>query len=114
MRPVAPLALLLCSACTSRLGDFSVVSRRAVLGEAPARVAVTTRVTGESCRETILFFIPLGGKADLADAFDAALAASPGANALLDVTVRRKTLLTVFYNQTCFVVEGAPVAIGGK
>jgi hypothetical protein len=57
----------------------------------------------------ILFFIPVGPKADLSDAFDSALASAPGANALTEVTVRRETVITVVYNEHCFVVEGKPV-----
>ena len=101
----------LCTACSARLAEFSVVSRRAAIEEpaAPPLVA-KERVSGRSCRKQILFFIPIGPKADLSDAFDAALASAPGANALLDVTVRRETLITVVYNEYCFVVEGKAVA----
>jgi hypothetical protein len=88
------------------------VSRRAA-AEAfgAAAPAGKDRVSGKSCRKVILFFIPLGLKADLSDAFDAGLAAAPGANALTEVTVRRETLVTVLYDEYCFLVEGRPVAL---
>jgi hypothetical protein len=104
--------VLLCLACTTRLGEFAVVSRRAAVAPPAAAAAVVSReVKGRSCRKSILFFIPLGAKADLSDAFDAALASAPGANALVDVTVRRETLITVVYDESCFVVEGRAVTL---
>lgn len=102
----------LCVGCSARIGEFSVVGRRTAV-DAPAAQAVVgaERVTGASCRKTLLFFVPLGPRADLSDAFDAALRASPGADALTEVTVRRKTVMTVVYNEHCFVVEGRPVRL---
>lgn len=107
---MAAVLALPCLACTTRVGEFSVVSRRAAI-EAPAAVPLVgkDRVAGRSCRKVILFFVPLGPKADLSDAFDAALASAPGANALTEVTVRRETVITVVYNEYCFHVEGKPV-----
>ena len=62
--------VLLCVACTTRVGELSVVSRRAALEEpAAAPLVGKEQVSGKSCRKTILFFVPLGPKADLSDAF---------------------------------------------
>jgi hypothetical protein len=112
MRAKVMAALLAVSvlACATRVGEFSVVSRRATIEVSVAAPLVgKDRVSGRSCRKVLLFFIPLGPKADLSDAFDAALASAPGANALTEVTVRRETLITVVYNEHCFIVEGKPV-----
>ena len=108
---VGAFLALSCWGCTTRVGEFSVVSHRATI-DAPAVAPVVGKdvVTGRSCRKVILLFIPLGPTADLSDAFDAALASAPGANALTDVTVRRETLITILYNEHCFVVEGKPVS----
>lgn len=110
MRAMIPASIVLLSlACTTRLGEFAVVSRRAAIEQPAPAPAVSQSVKGRSCRKMLLLFIPLGPKADLSDAFDAALASAPGATALVDVTVRRETLITVVYDEHCFVVEGKAV-----
>lgn len=107
---ISAFLVVLCLACTTRLGEFAVVSRRAAIEQPASSPAVASReVKGRSCRKMLLLFIPLGPKADLSDAFDAALASAPGATALVDVTVRRETLVTVVYDEHCFVVEGKAV-----
>ena len=69
------------------------------------------KVTGESCKRSILWVVPLEKDGSLQDAIDNALTKAPGANALADIKVTGHNLMTVVYNYRCVEVEGRPVAM---
>jgi hypothetical protein len=69
------------------------------------------KVRGESCRRSILFVISLEKDGTLNDAVDNALEKAQGANALADMKIQEKRLMTVLYNYRCIEVEGRPVAM---
>jgi hypothetical protein len=91
------------TACATTTDRIKLVSTDAKSG------TITTageRVTGESCRKSILFVIPLERDGSLEDAIANALEKTTSGNAITDMKVTRKVLTTIFYNYRCTMVEG--------
>ena len=102
------VASLLCSGCTFRLIDFTVISSKNVTLNAPQ---APNRTTGRDCVD-LLLFIPISGRLqpNLKEAVDRAIeAAGTGYDALIDGVVDQETIFTYIYNRACFIVEGTPV-----
>ena len=101
-------ASILCSGCTMRLIDFTVISSKNVTLNAPQ---APNRTTGRDCVD-LLLFIPINGRLqpNLKEAVDRAIeAAGTGYDALIDGVVDQETLFTYIYNRACFIVEGTPI-----
>ena len=97
------LAAVLATACSSRVGDLSIVASRNV-GFAPE--PLRRSVEGEDCVH-VLIFIPIGSLVpNLDEATDRALAQVPAGNVMTDVAVYQDILFTFFYNRTCLRVKG--------
>jgi hypothetical protein len=107
-------AALTLTGCASPIGHFTVISGNNVSGLDSVSTNVgqaSTRVSGESCRDLILF-IPVSSSRNIDDAFSDAIRKAPGANALSDVTLKRDGLFTLFFTKQCFTVEGTPIKLG--
>jgi hypothetical protein len=113
MNKVLLLAFVL-SGCAHPMGHFTVVADRNINDldsiSSPAGQS-KTRVSGESCRDYILF-IPISSRRDVDVATQEALQKTPEANGLKDVTLSSDGLFTLFYNEQCYVVEGTPIKLG--
>jgi hypothetical protein len=100
--------------CAHSIGHFTVISDKNVSGLDAITTNVgssSTKVSGESCRDFVLF-IPVSSARDLDEAVAEAIQKAPGANALSNVTVKRDGLFTLFFNKQCFSVEGTPIKLG--
>jgi hypothetical protein len=97
------------SACTHRIGDFTVGSTKNIdLKGTLHRVDETERLVGKDMKPTILF-IPTGIP-NMKEAMDRAIEQRVGAVALSNVTVEQEAWVIPFiYGETSFVVEGNPV-----
>lgn len=99
-----PLTLAsIVTGCASSTDRFKLMSTDAASGTISPR---HERVKGEACNRSILFFIPLEKDGTLEAAVANALEKSDGGNALTDLKVTRKNLMTVLYNYRCTEVEG--------
>ena len=102
-----PLILItltaLTTACASTSDRLKLVSTDAASGTITPS---GERVRGESCRKSILFVIPFEHDGTLEDAVANALEKTNGGNALTDLKVTKKSLMTFVYNYRCIEVEG--------
>ena len=103
------LLLVISSACTHRLTDFTVISTKNV----PIGTQATTikkmdkRVKGKDTAHTILF-IPLGSP-NMKEAIDRAIESHPGAIGLVDGVIKSSFWTCLFYGQSSYIVEGTPI-----
>jgi|SRR5271170_1044459 len=114
-RTFLPLALIgIFAGCAHPIGHFTVVTGQNVNGLdaiSSSAGADAAKVSGESCRDFILF-IPISSRPTFDGALASAIQKSKGANALRDVTVTRDGLFTLFYNKQCYEIEGTPIKLG--
>ena len=112
MRRAGILALvsgLLClSACTTRIGDLTILSTKNI----PAEMTVIREgVEGKDCSNVILLLIPVGTLNPTIDgAIDDALDKVPGADALIDVTIKSHAWTMILFTQSCVTVEGTAIS----
>lgn len=100
--------LLFCTACTTRIGDLTVASSENI----PTSYRVMQRnVMGEECAQIILLLIPIGlVNPTIEGAIDDALDQVPGADALMNASIKKTVMsLLPIYTKTCVVVEGDAV-----
>lgn len=103
------LLLLISSACTHRLTDFTVISTKNV----PIGTKATTikkmdkRVKGKDTAHSILC-IPLGSP-NMKEAIDRAIESHSGAIGLVDGVIKSYYWTCFFYGQDSFIVEGTPI-----
>jgi hypothetical protein len=98
------VAVVLLAGCTTRLGDFTVVSVKQ--SNVPAK-SIGKRVTGESCVFSWLGVGWFGNEPSLKDAFDRAMQeAGPEYDALVDAIVYRNNKLF----EDCYYVRGVAIS----
>ncbi|MDR1256244.1 MAG: hypothetical protein LBJ86_00675 [Spirochaetaceae bacterium] len=94
------------TSCTTRLGAFTVISTKSIDWSRAAEFTRSNQhVEGSDVRHIIIVF-PTKYNITIEDAVDNALEKVPGAIALVDAVLRRKTLDLIIYGQNSFVVEG--------
>ena len=108
----AKLAALLVAAlmagCAHRLGDFTVISSKNVdLTRGADFKRGPARVKGDDMRAVVLF-IPIG-LPNVKEALDDAIEKTPGAVALVDAVVTRKSFWFLVGGVGGFEVEGTPL-----
>lgn len=109
MPRTVPFLLLAClPGCTTfRQADLTLATTR-VLPVTPKPVA---KGVSEADCAYILHLIPLGSvNPNIDEAIDRAIAQAPGANALVNVSVRQDRFLTGLVNIVCMRVTGDAVA----
>jgi hypothetical protein len=100
--------VVLLTACTTRLLDFTVVSSKNIdLSKAETFERGKSRVEGVDAA-WIIIFIPTGIP-NMKEAIDRALEKVPGAVALVDGVVSSKFMYFVLAAQSAYVVEGTPL-----
>lgn len=106
---MAAVTLLLCTGCTQRLLDFTIISSKNVdLSRADSWEHVSWRVKGTDTAHWILIFPT--GIPDAKEAMDRAIESQPGAVALVDGVVSFKSWIIPFiYGQQKYIVEGSPL-----
>ena len=98
------VAVVLLAGCTTRLGDFTVISVKQ--SNVPAKM-IGKRVTGESCVFSWLGIGWFGNEPSLKDAFDRAMQdAGPQYDALVDTIVYRNNKLL----ENCYIVRGVAIS----
>ena len=108
MRLRRGLSLLACplvlSACTTRLGDLTILSTKNV---STMPKVVQRTVEGEDCIHLALF-IPVSGRLNptIDEALDNAMSNVPEGNVMTDVAQYNDLLFTFLYNRTCYRVKG--------
>lgn len=108
VRVVLVAAVAGLSACTRRLGDFTVMSTKNV----SIKGNRGDRVKGQSCM-TLILGIPVGA-VDLKAAVDRAIeGAGPGFDALEDAVLSSRTVFLLLFGQSCLMVEGTSVSTKG-
>ena len=98
------LILLISSACSMRLTDFTVISTK----NSNIPVKKMDRVKGEDCAHVLLGFIPITGniQPNLKEAIDKAIEKDK-ADLLLDGVIYSKFFgIPPFLYSSCYVVEG--------
>ncbi len=98
------VAALLSAGCTTRLGDFTILSGENVaLNPNPERRSVE----GRDCAYRLLFLIPLGSlQPNIEEAMDDAFKAVPDGNIMTDVTIYAEPLFMLLATRNCFRVRG--------
>ena len=109
MRNISILTLLLVLVvggvgCSYRLGDFTALSSKNV----PLKYDSSTTTTGESCKVTLILFIPLGPPS-LEDAVDDAI--GDRGNALVNQVTYTSTYTFLLGAYQCFRVKGDVVTL---
>lgn len=100
--------LLVCSSCTSRLVDFTVISTKNIdFSQAPNFKRGKVRNTGDD-RVYWILSIPLG-LPSMKEAIDRAIEQTPGAVALVDGVVSSKFIWFVLSGYSEYIVEGTPL-----
>ena len=100
--------VVLLTACTTRLLDFTVVSSKNIdLSKADSFERGKSRVEGVDAAWMIIF-IPTGIP-NMKEAIDRALEKVPGAVALVDGVVSSKFMYFLLVAQSAYVVEGTPL-----
>jgi len=100
--------VVLLTACTTRLLDFTVVSSKNIdLSKADSFERGKSRVEGVDAA-WIIIFVPTGIP-NMKEAIDRALEKVPGAVALVDGVVSSKFLYFLLAAQSAYVVEGTPL-----
>lgn len=101
--------LALCTGCTNRLTDFTLISSKnidvAALGKATRG---SQRVSGKDVGQIVLFF-PVSAP-NIKNAMDKSLQQYPGSVALVDgVVYQQSWYIPCIYGQTNYIVEGTPL-----
>ncbi len=109
-RPLAlacAAALLLCSACSTRLGDLTVASSKNIPTEFDE---IASNVEGEDC-VVIFLGIPIGTMNPTVDgAIDDALEGYPTADALSDLSIHASNWTVILFGQSCVTVKGDAIS----
>lgn len=77
----------------------------------PDGYTVIGPVEAQDCKVNLFGLIPVSGGNQVADGVKNALARSPGADALVNVTVDRVTKFFILWNQTCTEVRATAVRL---
>jgi len=93
-------AIVLATGCTTRLGDFSVMTNRNM----PAQLVKTKIVRGSDCAPIFLWWTI--GEPNLEAAVDDAMEVDPSAEMLVDVTVETSRWSLILFGSQCFKVKG--------
>jgi hypothetical protein len=105
---VAATALLWTAGCQTRIGDLTVASPKNLPVEFKE---IQPRVVGKDCSHVVLLLIPLGTLNPTIDgAIDDALAQAPGADALVNVSIKRTSLFAILYARSCVEIEGTAIS----
>ena len=75
------------------------------------RYTVLGPVEAQDCKINVLGILPVSGGNQVADAIKRALARSPGADALVGVTIDRVTKFFILWTQTCTEVRAMAVSV---
>jgi len=96
------------SGCTTRIGDLTILSTKNI----PAEVTtIRENVEGKDCANIVLLLIPIGVMNPTIDgAIDDALDKVPGADALIDVTIKSYAWTVLLFTQQCVTVEGTAIS----
>lgn len=105
----AAVFVLLNSACTHRLTDFTIISTKNVpIGAHSAAIKKgDTRVKAKDVAHMVLF-LPLG-MPNMKEAIDKAIEKHPGAIGLVDGVVKQHNWTCLLYGQNSYIVEGTPI-----
>ena len=92
------------SACTTRLGDLTILSTKNVASTANV---MKRGVEGRDC-VNLLLFIPISGRLNpsVDEAMSDAMSKVPEGNIMTDVALYNDIIFTYIFNQTCFRVKG--------
>ena len=104
VKPLLSIILLISSACSMRLTDFTVISTK----NSNVQVNKMQRVEGKDCAHILLGFIPITGniQPNLKEAIDKAIEKDK-ADLLLDGVIYSKFFgIPPFLYSSCYVVEG--------
>ena len=106
---IGAMVLLFSSACTTRLGEYTIISTKNVDTSAMSRYERGhNRIRGED-KSSIIFFVQMG-QPNMKEAIDNAIEGTPGAVALLDpVLYHEYWWIPFIYGESKFVVEGNPL-----
>src|SRR5579863_2392931 len=97
----AIVCVLLVSACSTRLGSFTVAATKNI---GSTYKPLQTGVTGSDCSQVVLF-IPWGSlNPNLQEAVDRAVEQVQGGDMMTNVVVTDDILFTFFYNRNCITV----------
>ena len=104
------LLVVIFSGCTTRLGDFTVISTKSIdWGNVDKFKRGTDQVTGED-KLHIIIFVPTKFAINMEEAVDNAIESVPGAIAITDAVVYyRYWWIPYIYGQMGYVVEGTPL-----
>ena len=95
----------LATGCSTRVGDFTMVSTKNVdLSHGADFKLGVAKVKGEDSKPIILYF-PIG-QPDMKTAIDRAIESTPGAIALTDVVITRSAVWFILGGQNTIEVEG--------
>ena len=96
------------SACTTRIGDLTILSTKNI----PAEMTVIREgVEGKDCANIILLLIPIGTLNPTIDgAIDDALDKVPGADAMIDITIKQNAWTAILFTQSCVTVKGTAIS----
>jgi hypothetical protein len=108
MWAAALIFVLLMGGCTTRIGDFTIMSSKNIdLSRVGEFYRSATTVQGSDSVITVLFFFPVSSKTtDLKTAMDNALSKIPGSQAIVDVRFSRRKLNFVLFQIETFIVSG--------
>lgn len=103
------IALILFSGCTTRLGDFTVISTKTIdWSRSNTLKKAKVRVDGEDIAHWIIF-LPTGSPT-IDEAVDNAIESIPGAVALIDAALySRFWWIPYIYGQQGYIIEGTPL-----
>ena len=106
---IGAITLLFSSACTTRLGEYTIISTKNVDTSAMSRYEKGhSRIRGED-KASIIVFVQMG-QPNMKEAIDNAIEGTPGAVALLDpVLYHEYWWIPFIYGESKFVVEGNPL-----
>jgi len=103
------ISLLLLPACTTRLGEYTIISTKSIDTSSMASYERGhNRIRGED-KASIIVFVQMG-QPNMKEAIDRAIEKTPGAVALLDpVLYQEYWWIPFIYGEMKFVIEGNPL-----
>ena len=101
---ITALAMLVASGCSTRLGDFTILSTKNVaLNPSPERRSVE----GKHCANLLLGLIPLGSfTPNIEEAIDNAFRHVPEGNVMTNAVIYQEPLFLLIFSRNCFRVKG--------